>query len=180
MKLQAPILCVSIIALVAAAATSAQEIERTQKPQRSPAELQIRAPRVNFTCRTGKCVETYTGDVEVRVGDYFLQADKVSLYKSEGRVVAEGNVVFFQSAQRTTGSRLEWDYQQGRIISLDTSGFKGRRAKHGSAGSTKLEEAIKRAYELPGELLRRDAEDFNRMQTESSFTQQPPIKGKPR
>jgi hypothetical protein len=68
-----------------------------------------------------------------------------------------------------------------QIISFDTTGYKGRRARSERiVRDTRLEEAIKKAYELPGELLRRDVEAFNQMQTESSLTKQPSAKGEPR
>ena len=48
----------------------------------------------------------YEGNVDVRIGTYRLQADKVTVYEAENRVVADGNVVFDQAdQQRITGSR---------------------------------------------------------------------------
>jgi lipopolysaccharide assembly outer membrane protein LptD (OstA) len=176
------ILWASLI-LLSATVAPAQEARPTRST-RSPADgVQIRAPRFHFTCRTGKCVETYTGEVEVRVGSDLLQADRVIRYKAEGRLIAEGNVVFLRGAERRTGSSLEWDYQSGQIINFDATGFKGRKAKPLSTeGGDRLAEAIKRAYDLPGELLRKDAEALNQSQTDSSLTRTPPAcpKGKPR
>ena len=39
-------------------------------------------------------VFVYEGNVDVRIGTYRLQADKVTVYDATNRVVAEGNVVF--------------------------------------------------------------------------------------
>ena len=57
-------------------------------------------------------VAVYEGNVDVRIGTYRLQADKVTVYESTNKVLAEGNVVFDQGdQQRITGSRAEWDYK---------------------------------------------------------------------
>jgi LPS-assembly protein len=54
----------------------------------------------------------YEGNVDVRIGTYRLQADKVTDYEAENRVVAEGSVVFDQAEQaRITGSRADWNYR---------------------------------------------------------------------
>jgi LPS-assembly protein len=54
----------------------------------------------------------YEGNVDVRIGTYRLQADKVTVYEAENRVVAEGSVVFDQAEQaRITGSRADWNYR---------------------------------------------------------------------
>src|SRR4030095_8954409 len=39
-------------------------------------------------------VVMYEGNVDVRIGTYRLQADKVTVYEAENRVLAEGSVVF--------------------------------------------------------------------------------------
>src|SRR5687767_7925151 len=54
----------------------------------------------------------YEGNVDARIGTYRLQADKITVYDAENRVVAEGSVVFDQAdMQRITGSRAEWNYR---------------------------------------------------------------------
>jgi lipopolysaccharide export system protein LptA len=166
MKYTAFFFCATVIVLTATV-SPAQERRRRPALGQSAEELNVRAPRADFTCRTGQCVGTYRGEVEVRKGSDLLRADKVTQYKAEGRVVAEGNVIFLQGPRRITGSRMEWDYRSGRIISLDATGFKGRmktKPQAAAARDAKLEEAIKRAYDLPAELLRKDGEDLNRMQ----------------
>jgi len=45
-------------------------------------------------------VVVYEGNVDVRIGTYRLQADKVTVYDAENRVVAEGSVVFDQAENR--------------------------------------------------------------------------------
>ncbi len=66
----------------------------------------------------------YEGNVDVRIGTYRLQADKVTVYEAENRLVAEGSVVFDQAdQQRITGSRAEWNYQTKTGYFLNSTGF---------------------------------------------------------
>ncbi len=69
-------------------------------------------------------VAMYEGNVDVRIGTYRLQADKVTVYEAENRVVAEGSVVFDQAdQQRITGSRGEWNYRTKTGYFVDSTGF---------------------------------------------------------
>lgn len=69
-------------------------------------------------------VAVYEGNVDVRIGTYRLQADKVTVYEAENRVVAEGSVVFDQAdMQRITGSRAEWNYRTKTGYFVDSTGF---------------------------------------------------------
>ena len=66
----------------------------------------------------------YEGNVDVRIGTYRLQADKVTVYEAENRLVAEGSVVFDQAdQQRITGSRADWNYRTKTGYFLDSTGF---------------------------------------------------------
>jgi len=66
----------------------------------------------------------YEGNVDVRIGTYRLQADKVTVYEAENRLVAEGSVVFDQAdQQRITGSRAEWNYRTKTGYFVDSTGF---------------------------------------------------------
>jgi len=69
-------------------------------------------------------VAVYEGNVDVRIGTYRLQADKVTVYEAENRVVAEGSVVFDQAdQQRITGSRGEWNYRTKTGYFVNSTGF---------------------------------------------------------
>ena len=66
----------------------------------------------------------YEGNVDIRIGTYRLQADKVTVYDAENRVVAEGSVVFDQAdQQRITGSRGEWNYRTKTGYFVDSTGY---------------------------------------------------------
>jgi LPS-assembly protein len=69
-------------------------------------------------------VVVYEGNVDIRIGTYRLQADKVTVYDAENRVVAEGSVVFDQAdQQRITGSRGEWNYRTKTGYFVDSTGY---------------------------------------------------------
>jgi LPS-assembly protein len=66
----------------------------------------------------------YEGNVDARIGTYRLQADKMTVYEAENRVVAEGSVVFDQADQaRITGSRAEWNYRTKTGYFINSTGF---------------------------------------------------------
>ena len=74
-------------------------------------EVDIRSERQTFSGPEDARVSVFEGNVDVRVGIYRLQADKVTDYEAQNRIVAEGNVVLDQGEfQRITGSRAEWNY----------------------------------------------------------------------
>lgn len=69
-------------------------------------------------------VAVYEGNVDVRIGTYRLQADKVTVYEAQNRLVAEGSVVFDQAdMQRITGSRSEWNYRTKTGYFVNSTGF---------------------------------------------------------
>ena len=69
-------------------------------------------------------VFVYEGNVDARIGTYRMQADKVTVYEAENRIVAEGSVVFDQAdQQRITGSRAEWNYRTKTGYFVDSTGF---------------------------------------------------------
>jgi LPS-assembly protein len=69
-------------------------------------------------------IAVYEGNVDARIGTYRLQADKMTVYDAENRVVAEGSVVFDQAdQQRITGSRAEWNYRTKTGYFVDSTGF---------------------------------------------------------
>ena len=72
----------------------------------------------------GKRVLTYIGDVDVRYGIYRMQADKITLYEAENKMVAEGSVVFDQGDdQRITGARAVWNLKTKLGVFEDSTGF---------------------------------------------------------
>lgn len=72
----------------------------------------------------GSRILTYTGNVDARYGKYRMQADKITLYEAEDKMVAEGSVVFDEGDdQRITGARGVF-YLKTKLGSFeDSTGF---------------------------------------------------------
>src|ERR1044072_7937454 len=98
----------------------------TQQPTQGTRTDQI---DVDATKQSGSGPENarivvYEGNVDIRIGTYRLQADKVTVYEAENRVVAEGSVVFDQAdQQRITGSKAEWNYRTKTGYFIDSTGY---------------------------------------------------------
>ena len=87
-------------------------------------EIKVAAAKENGSGPEDARVVVYEGNVDIRIGTYRLQADKVTVYTAENRAVAEGNVVFDQAdQQRITGSRGEWNYRTKTGYFVDSTGY---------------------------------------------------------
>jgi LPS-assembly protein len=87
-------------------------------------ELSVVSTRQSMSGPENARVFVYEGNVDVRIGTYRLQADKVTVYEAENRAVAEGSVVFDQAdLQRITGTRGEWNYQTKTGYFVDSTGY---------------------------------------------------------
>ena len=106
-----------------------QPIQRRPPPQGavpgvSTDQLDVQASKQSAEGPENARIIHYEGNVDVRIGTYRLQADKVTVYEAENRVVAEGSVVFDQAEiQRITGSRGEWNYRTKTGYFVDSTGF---------------------------------------------------------
>jgi LPS-assembly protein len=90
-------------------------------------QIQVDATKQTASGPENARVVVYEGNVDVRIGTYRLQADKVTVYEAENRVLAEGSVVFDQAAiQRITGSRAEWNYRTKTGYFIDSTGYTNR------------------------------------------------------
>ena len=87
-------------------------------------ELSVDATKQTASGPENARVVVYEGNVDARIGTYRLQADKVTVYEAENRVLAEGSVVFDQAdIQRITGSRAEWNYRTKTGYFIDSTGY---------------------------------------------------------
>ena len=99
------------------------------KPMTNPVlggdgEVFIDAVKVSSLGAEGSRVIIHEGNVDVNYGIYRLQADKITLYEAENRLVAEGSVVFDQGDdQRITGVTGEFNYITKLGFFLDSTGF---------------------------------------------------------
>lgn len=87
-------------------------------------DLEVAYGKVTVTGPPKARVFVYEGDVDARIGLFRLQADKVTVYEADNRVIAEGNVVFDQGEdQRITGSRGEWNYRTKLGFFVEATGY---------------------------------------------------------
>src|SRR6185369_10811456 len=87
-------------------------------------ELHVEAAKQSASGPDNARIINYDGNVDARIGTYHIQADKMTVYEAENKVVAEGNVVFDQAdQQRITGSRAEWNYRTKTGYFENSTGF---------------------------------------------------------
>jgi len=94
-----------------------QPVQRKQPAQNGVTgtatdELSVESTRQSVSGPEDARIFHYEGNVDARIGTYRLQADKITVYDAENKIVAEGSVDFDQAdLQRITGSRGEWNYR---------------------------------------------------------------------
>jgi LPS-assembly protein len=86
--------------------------------------LDVHADKQTVSGPENARVTVFEGNVDIRIGIYRLQADKVTDIQAKNRVIAEGNVVFDQGEfQRITGSRAEFNYLTKTGFFENSTGF---------------------------------------------------------
>ncbi len=87
-------------------------------------QLEVRTDKQTVSGPEDARVVVNEGNVDIRIGIFRLQADKVTVFEAKNLVVAEGNVVFDQGEfQRITGSRAEWNYATKTGFFENSTGF---------------------------------------------------------
>ena len=111
---------------------SAEQSVAGPKPKKTPtfqqeggdSEVVVYSEKQSVEGPEGKRVVVHEGNVDVRYGIYRLQADKITIYEAENKIVAEGSVVFDQGDdQRITGARGVWNYRTKLGYFEDSTGF---------------------------------------------------------
>lgn len=93
-------------------------------PEGGDGELVVYSETQIVEGEEGKRVIIHTGNVDARYGIYRMQADKITIFQAENRMLAEGNVVFDQGEdQRITGARADWNYRTKLGWFEDSTGF---------------------------------------------------------
>lgn len=100
----------------------------TKKPKVAPeggdGELVVYYENFSAEGEEGKRVVKYSGNVDARYGIYRIQANEMTVYEAENRVVAKGSVVFDQGDdQRITGATAVWNYKTKLGSFEDATGF---------------------------------------------------------
>ncbi len=94
------------------------------EPEGGPGELVVYSERQTVEGEEGKRILVHSGNVDVRLGVYRVQADKITIYEAENKMDAQGSVVFDQGDdQRITGVRAIWNYKTKLGWFEDSTGF---------------------------------------------------------
>lgn len=73
---------------------------------------------------TGARIIRHSGNVDARYGIYRIQANELTVYEAENKVLAKGSVVFDQGDdQRITGATAIWNYKTKLGTFEDATGF---------------------------------------------------------
>lgn len=110
---------------------SAEQTIKAPKPKKPTfdqeggnGEVVVYSDRQSVEGEKGKRVVVHQGNVDVRYGIYRLQADKITIYESDTKMLAEGSVVFDQGDdQRLTGSKGVWNYNTKLGYFENSTGF---------------------------------------------------------
>lgn len=109
---------------------SAEQVAPSKKPKTTldpeggDGEIVVYSERQTVEGEEGKRILTYIGDVDARYGIYRMQADKITLFEAENKMIAEGSVVFDQGDdQRITGVRAVWNLKTKLGVFEDSTGF---------------------------------------------------------
>jgi LPS-assembly protein len=94
------------------------------QPEGGAGEVVVYSKTETITGEKDNRVIVREGDAEVLYGIYRLQADKITIYEAENKIVAEGSVIFDQGDdQRITGSRGVWNYKTKLGSFEESTGF---------------------------------------------------------
>ncbi len=96
----------------------------TFQPEGGDGEVVVYSEAQTAEGETDSRVVHHTGNVDVRYGIYRLQANRISIYEEQNRIVASGSVIFDQGDdQRITGAYGEWNYRTKLGWFEDSTGF---------------------------------------------------------
>src|SRR5215470_13869833 len=103
----------------------AKQIKKTTvEPEGGNGEVVVYSNHQTVQGEPGKRIVVHEGNVDARFGIYRLQADKITIYEAENKMVAEGSVIFDQGDdQRITGARGVWNYKTKLGTFEDSTGF---------------------------------------------------------
>src|SRR5262245_24168444 len=74
-------------------------------------EVVVYSDRQTAEGEKGHRVIRHTGNVDVHYGIYRMQANEITIYEAENKMVATGSVIFDQGDdQRITGAKAVWNY----------------------------------------------------------------------
>ncbi len=87
-------------------------------------ELVVYSDRQSVEGEKGSRILHHAGNVDIHYGLYRLQANDVTIYEAENKMVAEGSVIFDKGDdQRITGAKAIWNYKTKLGSFEDSTGF---------------------------------------------------------
>ena len=107
------------------------------KTQRKPSfeqeggegEVVVYSDKQTVEGEPGSRIVIHQGKVDVHYGIYRFQADKITIYEAENKLVADGNVIFDQGDdQRITGAKGVWNYKTKLGTFEESTGFTNQTA----------------------------------------------------
>ncbi len=111
---------------------SAEQRITAPKPKKKPSfeeeggdgEIVVYSEKEVVEGEKGKRIIHRTGNVDVHYGIYRLQANEITIYEAENKMVASGSVIFDQGDdQRITGAKAVWNYKTKLGVFEDSTGF---------------------------------------------------------
>lgn len=94
------------------------------EPEGGDGEVVVNSDRRTVEGEAGKRVVKHSGNVDAHYGIYRMQADEITIYEAENKMVATGSVIFDQGDdQRITGARAVWNYKTKLGTFFDSTGF---------------------------------------------------------
>ena len=94
------------------------------KQEGGDGEVVVYSDKQTAEVEAGKRIVIHSGNVDARYGIYRMQADTITIYEADNRMVATGNVIFDQGEdQRITGSKGEWNYKTKLGYFVNSTGF---------------------------------------------------------
>ncbi len=99
------------------------------EPEGGDGEVVVYSERQTAEGEEGTRVVHHIGNVDVRYGVYRMQADRISIYEAQNKIIASGSVIFDQGDdQRITGAIGEWNYRTKLGWFEDSTGFTSQTA----------------------------------------------------
>lgn len=111
---------------------SAEQNIAAPKPKKTPSfeqeggdgEVVVYSDKMTVEGGKGGRIVHHVGNVDVHYGVYRIQADEITIYEAESKLVAKGSVVFDQGDdQRITGATATWNYKTKLGVFDDATGF---------------------------------------------------------
>ncbi|MFT3744572.1 MAG: LPS assembly protein LptD [Pyrinomonadaceae bacterium] len=94
------------------------------EPEGGDGELVVYADNRVIEGEKGARIIRHSGNVDARYGIYRIQANELTVYEAENKVVAKGSVIFDQGDdQRITGATAVWNYKTKLGTFEDATGF---------------------------------------------------------